>query len=235
VVAAKQSCRGRETFFGCRWSHPSAPEVPGMKLSRSASLSVPTSRGDCMKPALDRCSNNARVAALQGWRECLTAWPTRVSTRSSRRCTTSSATAQYLAELAHRIGQAAGVQAEYFAGRLAGGNRTGVSDDAENWKSMRAPHEGGCGQRSPRNYSGWGPWLSDPLLAGRRSQRVVLSTDQCDSTRSSMASDHWWTCSRFAAKSGLTWAMPVCQRSKATCRTAMKLSRWVTSISRCAR
>ena len=77
--------------------------------------------------------------------------------------------------------------------------------------------------------------LSDPLLAGRRSQRVVLSTDQCDSTRSSMASDHWWTCSRFAAKSGLTWAMPVCQRSKATCRTAMKLSRWVTSISRCAR
>src|SRR5215213_9159427 len=74
-----------------------------------------------------------------------------------------------------RIGQDAGVHAEYLAWRLAGWNRTDVPDDAENWKSMRAPHEGGYGQRSPRNYSGWVAWLSDPLLAGRRSQRVVLS------------------------------------------------------------
>ena len=31
-----------------------------------------------------------------------------------------------------------------------------------------------------------------------------------------MASDHWWTPSSFVAKAGLTWAVPVNQRSKAT-------------------
>ena len=53
--------------------------------------------------------------------------------------------------------------------------------------------------------------------AGTRGQR--------DSTRSSIDSDQRWTSASLAANAGLTWAMPVYQRSNATCRTAMKSSR----------
>ena len=55
------------------------------------------------------------------------------------------------------------------------------------------------------------------------------------STSSSISSDQRWTRSSLAANAGLTWAMPVYQRSKAICRTAMKSSRREASISRCCR
>ena len=65
------------------------------------------------------------------------------------------------------------------------------------------------------------------LLLPDRAGRLTRSP-----TRSSIVSDQRWTWSSRAAKAGLTWAVPVYQRSNATCRSAMKSSRWVTSMSR---
>ena len=60
-----------------------------------------------------------------------------------------------------------------------------------------------------------------PVVRPEGAGAGVLGVGQGTSSRSSISSDHRWTLSSRAKKAGLTCAVPVYQRSKATWRRAM--------------
>ena len=83
----------------------------------------------------------------------------------------------------------------------------------------------------------WWEWLVVRLVKAHIDRTSALTDDLVrlgalvSPPRRASSSDQRWTRSSLAANAGLTWAMPVYQRSNATCRTAMKSSRRVASIS----